>query len=219
MKSSRKSAFSSSSATTTVTYTYKNDHSTPHTTNEIPVQSSQEPPTPITVHLPQQLLSKAATKIQSVHRAHVIRTLYKKIASVNSEADRLQRIIQRQETVDSIRSDEREKLKMNEALMALLLKLDSVPGLNPSIREARRKVSRRIVGLQEILDGISEAKVDDDYYDYEYGEWGPYGYWRNLDKVVEQMEEEICRERGGDEMEKFCAQHLGFRCFQRFLRD
>lgn len=221
MKSSRGFAFSSSSATTTVTYTYKNDHSTPHTTDETPIQSSQEPPTPppVTVRLPQQLQSEAATKIQSVHRAHVIRTLYKKISSVNSEADRLQRLIQRQETVDSIRSDEREKLKMNEALMALLLKLDSVPGLDPSIREARRKVSRRIVGLQEILDGISEAKVDDNDYDYEYGEWGPYGYWRNLDKVVEQMEEELCRERGGDEMEKFCVQHLGFRCLQRFLRD
>lgn len=104
---------------------------------------------------------------------------------------------------------------MNEALMGLLLRLDSVPGFNPSIREARRKVSRRIVGLQEILDGICGSNVDDDEFD----EWGPFGYWKDLDKVVERMEEEICRERGGDEMEKFCAQHLGFRCLQRFLRD
>lgn len=108
---------------------------------------------------------------------------------------------------------------MNEALMALLLKLDSVPGTDPSIREARRKVSRRIVGLQEILDGICEAKVDYNYSDCEYGDWGPFGYWRNLDKVVEQMEEEVCRERGGHEMVEFCAQHLGFRCLQRFLRS
>ncbi|XP_042973132.1 BAG family molecular chaperone regulator 5, mitochondrial-like [Carya illinoinensis] len=41
--------------------------------------------------------------------------------------------------------------------MALLLKLDSVPGVDPSLRGARRKVSHRIVGLQEIVDAISEV--------------------------------------------------------------
>ncbi|KAG2717180.1 hypothetical protein I3760_03G161900 [Carya illinoinensis] len=32
---------------------------------------------------------------------------------------------------------------MNKVLMALLLKLDSVPGVYPSLRDARRKVSHR----------------------------------------------------------------------------
>ena len=40
---------------------------------------------------------------------------------------------------------------------------------------------------------------------------------RSWDDVVAKMEEEVCRERGGDEMERFCAEHLGFRCLQRFL--
>ena len=72
--------------------------------------------------------------------------------------------------MDAIHNNEREKLRMNEALMGLLLKLDSVPGVNPTVREARRKVSRRIVVLQEILDAISEAKtVYDDNDCYEYG--------------------------------------------------
>ncbi|XP_006449859.2 BAG family molecular chaperone regulator 5, mitochondrial [Citrus clementina] len=209
MTSSRsKFGMFSASSTATVTYTYHNDHSAPQPTTEIP--------TPITVHHPQQLQiqSQAATKIQSAYKAHRIRTLYRKISSVNSEANHLQRVIQRQETVDCIRSDEREKLRMNEALMGLLLRLDSVPGIDPSIREARRMVSRRIVSLQEILDGICGSNFDDDF-----GEWCRYGCWKDLDKVVEQMEEEVCRERGGDEMERFCAQHLGFRCLQRFLRD
>ncbi|XP_030970078.1 BAG family molecular chaperone regulator 5, mitochondrial-like [Quercus lobata] len=155
--------------------------------------------------------SNSATKIQSAYRAHAIRTLYKKISAVSFEADHLQRLIQRQETVDAIRSNEREKLRMNEALMGLLLKLDSVPGVNPTVREARRKVSRRIVALQEILDAVSEAKTvyDDDCYEY--------GFVRSWDDVVAKMEEEVCRERGGDEMERFCAEHLGFRCLQRFL--
>ena len=77
----------------------------------------------------------------------MIRTLYKKISGVSSEADQLQNQIQRQETVDAIRSSEKEKLRMNEALMGLLLRLDSVPGVDPTVREARRKISRRIVGL------------------------------------------------------------------------
>ncbi|XP_042942897.1 BAG family molecular chaperone regulator 5, mitochondrial-like [Carya illinoinensis] len=51
---------------------------------------------------------------------------------------------------------DRPRLRMNEALMALLLRLDSVSSVDPSLRGARRKVSRRIVGLQKIVDTISE---------------------------------------------------------------
>ncbi|KAE7995290.1 hypothetical protein FH972_000108 [Carpinus fangiana] len=225
MKNSRKASLFSSSSTT-VTYTFHNDHSTPppHTNStEIPIQTSSETAQiPITVHLPQQTEPNAATKIQSAYRAHMVRTLFKKISAVNSEADQLQRLIQRQETVDAVRSNDREKLRMNEALMGLLLRLDSVPGLDPTVREARRKVSRRIVALQEILDAISDAKLGD-HCCYPYHTPWVYGYYdgfmRNWDDVVAEMEEEVCRERGGDELERFCAQHLGFRCLQRFLRE
>lgn len=209
MKTSRRASFYSSSPTT-VTYTFHNDHSTPPpkpNSTEIPIQFS-----PKTAQLRSQ--SNSATKIQAAYRAYVIRTLYKKISAVSSEADHLQRLIQRQETVDAIRSNEREKLRMNEALMGLLLRLDSVPGVDPTVREARRKVSHRIVALQEILDAISEAKT---VYDYDDDDCYQYGFVRNWDDVVAKMEEEVCRERGGDEMERFCAEHLGFRCLQRFL--
>ncbi|OMO49597.1 BAG family molecular chaperone regulator 5, mitochondrial-like protein [Corchorus capsularis] len=37
-------------------------------------------------------------------------------------------------------------------------------------------------------------------------------------EVVEEMEEQLCRERSGPEMERFCTEYLGFRCLQRFLR-
>ncbi|OIV96075.1 hypothetical protein TanjilG_27179 [Lupinus angustifolius] len=190
--------FSSYSTSTTVTYT-KNDNST------LPQHLNS------TQLLPQ---SNAAITIQSLYRAHRIRTLYRKISTVDSEAIHLQRIIQRQETVDAVRSSHLEKVKMNEALMGLLLKLDSVPGFDPTVREARRKVTRRIVGLQEILDSVSEAKVDD-----ECNYWWDNGFMMNWDQVIGDMEESVCRERGGDEMEQFCAQNLGFRCLQRFLRE
>ncbi|KAG2285419.1 hypothetical protein Bca4012_034087 [Brassica carinata] len=64
-------------------------------------------------------------------------------------------MIQWKESVDAIRTDGKERLRMNETLMSLLLKLDSVPGLDPTIRETQRKVSRQIVGTHEILDAIS----------------------------------------------------------------
>lgn len=208
----------SSSTTTTVTYTFHNDQ-----TNPPPQPSptgSSEGPIPITVHLPHQAQTNAAAKIQSAFRAHKIRALYRTISSVDSEADSLQRLIQRQETVDAVRSDERERLRMNESLMALLLRLDSVPGWDPAVREARRKVSRRIVGLQEILDAIYEAKMGDNGGGVFGGYcWGYDGFMRNWDEVVAEMEEDVCRAKGGEEMERFCDQYLGFRCLQRFLRE
>ncbi|KAK6917832.1 BAG domain [Dillenia turbinata] len=207
MKANRKTrVFSSSSSTTTVTYTtHSNDQ--PKTT-EIPITSSETPPQPITVHLPLSLQSSAATKIQAAYRSHLIRTLFRKISAVNSEANSLERTIQRQETVDLIRSNDREKIRINEALMSLLLRLDSVPGVVPTVRELRRRVSRRIVGLQEVVDGICDERVRD---------WDVF--LRNWDEAFEEIEESVCKERGGYEMEKFCADKLGFRCFQRFLRE
>nr|XP_028948062.1 BAG family molecular chaperone regulator 5, mitochondrial-like [Malus domestica] len=163
---------------------------TPPATTEIPIQSSNAP-IPITLHLPQ---STATIKIQSAYRAHLIRTHFKTIAAVHSEADEFQRLIQRQETVDSVRTSEREKLRMNESLMRLLLKLDS----DPTVREARRKVSRRIV------DAIVLEDVD--------GFWGGRddGFGRNWDDVLAEMKEEACKDKGGEEMERFCAQYMGF---------
>ncbi|KAK4373634.1 hypothetical protein RND71_009018 [Anisodus tanguticus] len=115
-----------------------------------------------------------------------------------------------QDTVDAVRTSERKRIRMNEALMGLLLRLDSVPGVDPTVRELRRDASRRIVGLQEILDAVSDTEIQN---------WD--GFLMDWDDVVERMEMEVCKERGGggNELETFCAEHLGFRCLQRFLRD
>ncbi|PHT87258.1 BAG family molecular chaperone regulator 5, mitochondrial [Capsicum annuum] len=113
------------------------------------------------------------------------------------------------EIVDAERLSERERIRMNEALMGLLLRLDSVPGVDPTIRELRRDLSRRIVRLQEILDVVSDTNIQN---------WD--GFLMDWDDVVERMEMDVCKERGGgNELETFCAEHLGFRCLQRFLRD
>ncbi|PHT82018.1 hypothetical protein T459_15033 [Capsicum annuum] len=46
-----------------------------------------------------------------------------------------------------------------QALIGLLLRLDSVPGVDPTVRKLRRDLSRRIVRLQEILDAVSDTKI------------------------------------------------------------
>ncbi|KAM3249724.1 hypothetical protein P3L10_011494 [Capsicum annuum] len=99
----------------------------------------------------------------------------------------------------------RERIRMN----VLLLRLDSVPGVDPIVRELRQDLSRRIVRLQEILDVVSDTKIQN-----------RDGFLIDWDDVVERMKMDVCNERGGgNELEMFFAEHLGFRCLQRFLCD
>ena len=79
------------------------------------------------------------------------------VRAADAEATRLERLLRRQETVDAVRSDERERARFSEALMAVLLRLDAVPGHYPAVRDARRAVSRRVVGLQEVFDAVAVA--------------------------------------------------------------
>lgn len=203
MKFYRRNGFSSS--TTDFFYTYQNaTDPPPPSVIEIPVQDqpsfsqSQSPGA-----------SDAATMIASAYRSYRVRTLFKIVSSVNFEANFWESRLRCQETVDAVRTNELQRTKINEALMGLLFRLDSVPGIDPAVRELRRHVSRKIVGLQEILDAVSDARVDN--YD---------GFLRDWDDVVENIEKQVCEERGGGhEMEKFCAEYLGFRCLQRFLGD
>ncbi|CAI9086897.1 OLC1v1020820C1 [Oldenlandia corymbosa var. corymbosa] len=217
-----------STTATLTSYKFQNEHSTAESTVKtirIPVTSptatasggvddhasSPPPPPQQQSPLPPSFSrgKTAALRIQSAYRSYVVRRLVKKMSAVNSEANNWQRLIQRQETVDAVRSSERERIRINEALMELLFRLDSVPGIDPTVRELRRHLSRRIVGLQEILDSVSDARIEN---------WD--GFLRDWDDAIAWMEKDVCRARGGNghELEKFCAEHLGFHCLQRFLR-
>lgn len=173
-------------------YFSRNDPHDPNNIVSIPIEipASGDLPTPIPVRLPSAVLNAAAVKIQSAFRGHLVRSLVGKIRAVNVETGRMERLIQRQETVDAVRRDERERLRVSEGLMALLLRLDSVPGFYPTVRELRRSVSRRIVGLQEILDAILGAPVV-----------GGEGFPASLEEIVEGIwsgEERLDKEEEGD---------------------
>lgn len=108
---------------------------------------------------PDPLRSAAASKIQAAYRARRARALLRKIAGVDAEARRLERLIQSQDTVDAVRRDGRERAAVNERLMRLLLELDAVPGVDEGVRERRRAASRRVVGMAEVLDAVAEERV------------------------------------------------------------
>ena len=126
----------------------------PKTTVRIPITSPpeerawEEGPPPDAV---------AAAKIQAAFRGHQVRLHVAAVRAADAEATRLERLLRRQETVDAVRGDERERARFLEALMAALLRLDAVPGRYPAVRDARRAVSRRVVGLQEVFDAVVAA--------------------------------------------------------------
>ncbi|KAJ1699852.1 hypothetical protein LUZ63_008364 [Rhynchospora breviuscula] len=146
-------------------FSSSNDQTTPppHPTKPIliPISTpSNQNSASIPVHLPASHLSAAAMKIQSLYRGHLVRSLIRTIRSVDAETGRLEQLIQQQETVDAIRDESsRERIRINEMLMKALLRLDSVPGFYPEVRQLRRDVSRWIVSLQEVLDAIVAAVV------------------------------------------------------------
>ncbi|OAY75081.1 BAG family molecular chaperone regulator 5, mitochondrial [Ananas comosus] len=184
----------------------------PHSPKTIPVPidspSDNETLARIPVHLPPSVASvasaAAAAKIQAAYRGHLVRSLVGTIRAVDSEAGRFERLIQRQETVDAVRRDERERLRVSEGLMALLLRLDAVPGVYPAVRDLRRAVSRRIVGLQEILDAVAATSPV-----------AAEGFPGSLDEIVagiwRGVEEE--EEDGGVGV----SRSGGFECWERFV--
>lgn len=201
---------SSSVTTTSIQYTTTNtteyDQNTPTTHVFVAIESlGEETSTPIPVLLPTS--TSAAIKIQSAYRSHLVRSLVKKIRAVQSEADRFEGLIRQQETVDAVRKDERERLRMNEGLMSLLLRLDSVIGIYPPVRELRRATSRRIVALQDLLDAVAEARVADSY-----------GFPPSWEEFVAGMGMEGDDVEGGRRRNRrrddVCD---GFECLQRFL--
>jgi hypothetical protein len=138
----------------------------PAKTVRIPVTSPSPPKIPPD--------AAAAARIQAAFRGHLVRRHVAAVRSADREATRLELLLRRQETVDAVRADDRERARFSEALMAVLLRLDAVPGRDPAVREARRAVSRRVVGLQEVFDSVLAAPEAD-----------TYGVPASLDQVLE----------------------------------
>ncbi|KAJ0704394.1 putative IQ motif, EF-hand binding, BAG domain, BAG domain superfamily [Helianthus annuus] len=117
--------------------------------------SSDQPPTTISM-----LKNSAALQIQKVFRGFVIRKTVKKIASIRNEVYDIERRIDDTEVVSLIRRDAKERLRVNETLMSLLFKLDSIRGVDCGIRDLRKVVTKKAIALQEKVDSIGHQTLD-----------------------------------------------------------
>ncbi|KAH7516764.1 hypothetical protein FEM48_Zijuj10G0169400 [Ziziphus jujuba var. spinosa] len=127
---------------------------------QVPVQRQSKPTTPKVVSVPvhfvssERTTSDSALKIQKVFRGFLVRKSVKKIASIRREVNEIEKRISKQETVELIREDSKESLRVNETLMNLLFRLDSVTGVDSGVRECRKAVIKKVIALQERMDSI-----------------------------------------------------------------
>ncbi|KAI3829259.1 hypothetical protein L1987_03378 [Smallanthus sonchifolius] len=106
---------------------------------------------------------EAALIIQSVYRGFEVRKSQplkklRKIYEVRKQVFELRNRIQDLES--SSCTDGKKQVIIGETIMSLLLKLDTIQGLHPFVREARKSVAKELVGLQEKLDSLSFVKSE-----------------------------------------------------------
>ncbi|CAI8607617.1 unnamed protein product [Vicia faba] len=102
----------------------------------------------------------AAVVIQTVYRGYLVRKSdpikkLRQIAEVSKEVTYVKDRIEAFEGSSNLQIDDKEKLAIGEIIMRLLLKLDTIQGLHPSLREIRKSLARELVTLQEKLDSIA----------------------------------------------------------------
>jgi len=107
--------------------------------------------------------TSAAVKIQSAFRGFSIRKgaplkNLRVILDVKAKAEDIRRRIADRQVVESIRQNEKERLKITEEIMSLILKLDAIQEVHSFVREARRAVVRELVSLEKDVDAIITGK-------------------------------------------------------------
>lgn len=120
-----------------------------------------DPPAPKIVRIPVQFFGSerldrtgSAVRIQKVFRGFLVRKSLGKIKGIKLQVDEIEERLRRSDVVDLVRRDPKERLRLNESLMALLLKLDSICGVDFGIRACRKAVIRKAIALQERIDAI-----------------------------------------------------------------
>ena len=83
-----------------------------------------------------------------------MRKSVKKITTIRREVDEVERRISREEALESMKKDPKERLRVNEMLMSLLFWLDSVRSVDLGVRDCQKSVIKREIALQEFLDSI-----------------------------------------------------------------
>ncbi|XP_014496904.1 golgin subfamily A member 6-like protein 6 [Vigna radiata var. radiata] len=141
----------------------------------------------------------SAIKIQRVLRGFLVRKTLKKIAAMRVELAQIESEIR----VEVVKREPKERMRVIETIMNLLLKLDSVRVLHYSgLRECRKSVIRKAIALQEMLDQMGVADSDEGVKSEKKEE-----EWNCLVKEEEEEEEDsgmenLRNEEDDDEVEE-----------------
>ncbi|CAA7387691.1 unnamed protein product [Spirodela intermedia] len=93
----------------------------------------------------------AAMRIQKACRGFLVRKNMKVLRQLEVEVEIVEKEVKGSE--DRLGADAKERIRVSEALMSLLFRLDSVRG----VRDYRRRVIRRAIAIQEAVDAIATA--------------------------------------------------------------
>ncbi|KAK7374778.1 hypothetical protein VNO80_08217 [Phaseolus coccineus] len=146
----------------------------------------------------------SAVKIQRMLRGLLVRNAMRKIAAMRVELERIESEIR----VEVLRREERERVRVIETIMNLLLRLDSIRVLHYSgLRECRKSVIKKAVALQEMLDEMAV---------HEGGKVEAVGEEEVEQKVKKEREvgEDNClvKEEEGKGMENLRSERVGKEC-------
>lgn len=125
----------------------------------------------------------------------------KKILATKRQVDEIEERILMEQTADLVRRDQKERLKINEMLMSLLLKLDSVRGVDFGVRDCRKVVIKKAIALQETVDSIAAAAPNGDDTDDSAATAGEKG----VDETGEGEEENGIVANAVDELQNGAA--------------
>ncbi|KAG2290566.1 hypothetical protein Bca4012_034876 [Brassica carinata] len=108
---------------------------------------------------------EAARIIQSRYRGYDVRRWepikkLKEIATVREQMGDVKKRVQALELSADQHTEGKEIVVLGEMVMSLLLKLDSVQGLHPSIRDFRKSLARELSDMQENIDSLKNSSVE-----------------------------------------------------------
>lgn len=105
----------------------------------------------------------AATAIQATYRGYLVRRTkplkhLRVIRNVRLELQRLEEQLATDPRLfESLRRDPQERNKWSEGGMALLLKLDSMQGVHPVVRDNRKLLTKEVISYQEYIDSAGRG--------------------------------------------------------------